>query len=195
MFGVHPSTLRVWADKGLLPVHRTQGGHRRFLSSELDLWATAERADAEEDSTGVVQNALRLTRFQLSEGHLEGESWYAKLDAEARREYRRSGRKLMQGLSTFLASERKAAQAEAHAVGYEYGVLGRRHGLSSLEAVRAYLFFRRSLQEAMLGAYEAAAIRSPQVWAAMLRKVNAFADQVLLSLLETYQSLDGVGTK
>ncbi|MQC25902.1 MAG: helix-turn-helix domain-containing protein [Chloroflexi bacterium] len=189
-FGVHPSTLRSWADKGLLPVHRTRGGHRRFRQAELDLWDSSKQGEAAEGSEGLVHRALRLTRFQLSEGHLENESWYAKLDEKARKDYRSSGRKLMQGLSNFLASERKVAQAEARGVGYEYAILGRRHKLTSLEAVSAYLFFRKALQEAMLGAYEAAAIQSPQAWAEMSRKINGFADEVLLALIETYRSLE-----
>ena len=188
-FGVHPSTLRAWADKGLLPVHRTKGGHRRFRSSEIELWATS-KSDSQEESSEVINNALRFTRMQLSEGHLEKESWYGRLNDKARWEYRLSGRKIMQGLSKFLASDKRVAQAEARAVGYDYAVLGRRHNLSSVEAVRAFLFFRRALQEALLRAYEAAAIHSPQAWANMSRKVNTFTDEVLLSLLNTYQSLE-----
>ncbi|MBM3126742.1 MAG: MerR family DNA-binding transcriptional regulator, partial [Chloroflexi bacterium] len=26
VLGVHPSTVRLWSDKGLLPTHKTQGG-------------------------------------------------------------------------------------------------------------------------------------------------------------------------
>ena len=189
--GVHPSTVRNWADKKLLPVHRTQGGHRRFKRSELDLWIASQEPTSKEESASVVQSALSYTRFQVSEGHLEGEDWYAKLDSKARDEYRRSGRNLMQGLSASLTSDDAAKQAEAHSVGYKYATLGRRHGLASVEAVRAYLFFRSALQEAMLSAYEAAAVHSPQAWATMARKVNSFTDQVLLSLLETYRSLEG----
>ena len=189
--GVHPSTVRNWADQNRLPVHRTQGGHRRFKRSEMDLWISSQESGTKEESARVVQSALSYTRFQLSEGHLQNEDWYAKLDAKAREEYRSSGRNLMQGLSASLTSDNVAAQAEAHSVGYQYATLGRRHGLASVEAVRAYLFFRAALQEAMLSAYEAAAVHSPQAWATMARKINSFADQVLLSLLETYHSLEG----
>ena len=31
--GVHPTTLRRWADNGDIPVSVTPGGHRRFLET------------------------------------------------------------------------------------------------------------------------------------------------------------------
>ena len=34
--GIHPHTLRSWADKGLIPVVRTLTGYRRFDPDELD---------------------------------------------------------------------------------------------------------------------------------------------------------------
>ncbi len=188
-FGVHPSTLRTWADKGLLPVHRTKGGHRRFLNSEIELWSSAKN-DPGEESSLVIQNALRYTRVQLSEGTLEDEGWYAKLDDRAREAYRQSGREIMQGLAKFLASDKRAAKAEARSVGYQYAVLGRRNNLTLADATVAFLFFRRILQESLLRAYEAAAIHSPQAWASMSRKVNRFTDEVLLSLMGTYESLE-----
>ena len=43
ILGVHPSTVRAWSDKGLLPVHRTQGGHRRYKRSEVEMWAEHAR--------------------------------------------------------------------------------------------------------------------------------------------------------
>ena len=33
--GVHPDTLRAWADKGLVPVVRTPTGYRRFEPAEI----------------------------------------------------------------------------------------------------------------------------------------------------------------
>src|SRR5690554_3686476 len=35
LLGVHPSTLRRWANAGKVPVHLTPGGHRRFRRKEL----------------------------------------------------------------------------------------------------------------------------------------------------------------
>jgi len=33
--GIHPDTLRAWADKGLVPVVRTPTGYRRFDPDEI----------------------------------------------------------------------------------------------------------------------------------------------------------------
>lgn len=189
MLGIHPSTVRNWSDRGELPVHRTQGGHRRYLRREIELWLETQRADGleEGDMHRVVQNALRNTRFQISEGRLDAEPWYAKLDQEAREHYRMSGRSLLQGLMGFLAAEGGSAAAEAHALGYEYAARGRRYGLSIADAAHAYLFFRNVLMESMLGVYEAASIRSPTAWADMFRKITIFTDEIMITLLETYE--------
>ena len=34
--GVHPDTLRAWADKGLVPAVRTPTGYRRFDPAEIE---------------------------------------------------------------------------------------------------------------------------------------------------------------
>lgn len=34
--GVHPDTLRRWADKGRVPVTRTPGGERRFARADVE---------------------------------------------------------------------------------------------------------------------------------------------------------------
>jgi excisionase family DNA binding protein len=191
ILGVHSSTARNWADKGYLPSHRTQGGHRRFYSKELDLWTKSQSTNSKGEADLLVQTALSYTRVQISDSDLETQAWYSKLAPQARKEYSRSGRKLMQSLSNFLASsEDKTSQAEARIAGYDYALLGKRHGLNSLEATRAYLFFRSALQVGMINAYESAAIRSAHAWRDMIQKMDSFTSQVLLSLLETYQAIE-----
>jgi excisionase family DNA binding protein len=188
ILGVHPSTVRSWSDQGVLPVHRTQGGHRRYLRSEVELWLQSKRADGPADVNLVVQNALRNTRFQISEGRLKSEEWYKKLDEEARNQYRMSGRALLQGLISYMNSNGKKANAEAEALGYEYASRGRRYGLSFIEATHAFLFFRNLLMESMLSVYEAASVSSAYAWSDMFRRVNAFTDQILITLMETYEA-------
>ena len=131
---------------------------------------------------------MRNTRFQISEGRLAAEPWYAKLDEEAREQYRVSGRALLQGLIQALSSNGEQAAAEAEALGYEYASRGRRYGLSSVEATHALLFFRNMLIESMLSVYESAAVHSPHAWSNMFRKINEFTDHILITILETYEA-------
>ena len=187
ILGVHPSTARNWSDQGVLPVHRTNGGHRRYLRSEVELWMQAQRSNGSNEVDLMVQGALRNTRFKISEGQLSAESWYAKLDDAAREQYRMSGRTLLQGLINYMHAEEESS-AEAESLGSEYAGRGRRYGLSISEAVNAFLFFRNSLLEAMLGMYEAAAVRSPHAWGNMFRRIYRFTDQILLTILETYDA-------
>ena len=187
ILGVHPSTVRSWADHGRLPVHRTQGGHRRFRRSEVELCVQSQNASHTLEVDQVVQSALRKTRIQIGEGRLEAEPWYHKLDEEARQQYRQSGRELLQGLMVQLASDEDNPPVEARALGYEYASRGSRRGMSCAEATHAFLFFRNLLFESMFSVYESAAVRSPQVWSDMFRKLQTFTDQILITLLETYE--------
>ena len=190
LLGVHPSTVRSWSNQGGFPVHRTQGGHRRYLRSEVDLWQQSQRTAGPNEQDLMVQKALKATRIQISEGRLNSEAWYAKLNDEARSQYRQSSRTLLHGLLGSLVSDEANAQAEAHALGYEYATRGRRFGMSVADSVKAFLFFRNVLTESMLSVYEAASVRNPQAWSDMFRKVNAFTDQILAALLETYEALE-----
>ncbi len=190
MLGVHPSTARNWADQGRLPVHRTQGGHRRFRRDEIDLWLQAQRASEPAETDLLLHNAIRQVRLQISDGRMSAESWYQKLDEDAIQLYRRTSRALVLGMAANLAADQNVARVEARGLGYEYASLGRRYGLSSVEAVHAFLFFRNALLDSMLTVYEAAAIGSPKAWGDMLRKINAFTDQIMVNLLETYAAHD-----
>jgi excisionase family DNA binding protein len=187
LLGVHPSTVRSWANQGFLPVHRTNGGHRRFLNSEVELWMQSQRVVGPPDVHLVMQNALRNTRFHISEGMLKEEGWYNKLDEEAREQYRESGRSLLQGLMSSMSEDTGAAGAAAEALGYEYASRGRRCGLSAVEATHAFLFFRNVLLESMLAVYEAASIHSPKAWSDTFLRMTAFTDQILITLMETYE--------
>lgn len=193
MLGVHPSTVRAWSDKGILPVHRTQGGHRRFKRSEVSLWATSRGEQAIEPAS-VVQAAVRNIRLQISEGRLEAEAWYQKLDEAARAQYRQSARTLFQGLVNYLSSKEEEAASEAHSIGYEYASRARRFGLSNVDAARAFLFFRDALLQSVIQVYQEANIPSGEAWGEILRKVNAFTDLILLHLLETYRAMENAST-
>lgn len=188
MLGVHPSTVRVWSDKGILPVHKTQGGHRRYRRNEISLWAVSSfplRFDAGQ----IMQEVIRSLRIQILEGSLEAELWYQKLDEEARAQYRLSGRSLFHGLMNYIASEGEDAATEAYAIGYEYASRARRYNLSYVDATRAFLFFRNLLVEAVIKICGEAKMPLAQT-SQMYSKMHTFTDGILISLLKTYESLE-----
>lgn len=186
--GVHPSTVRSWSDQGHLPVHRTQGGHRRFRRGDVDLWIQTHREDGLDEGHLVVQAALKNIRVKVSEGTLESEGWYEKLDDEARVQYRHSGRALLQGLLESLAQNGEYDDSEARSLGFEYASRGWRRGLTAAEASRAFLFFRNTLLDAMLTVYEESSIQIPKAWSDTFRKIFRFTDQIQITLLETYEA-------
>ena len=186
LLGVHPSTVRSWSDQGHLPVHRTQGGHRRYKNSDIEMWLQYHQDQDVDEGSLVVQNALKNTRLQVSDGVLEKELWYQKLDEAARAQYRYSGRNLMQGLLVTLSANGPVADAEARSLGYEYASRGWRYGLTVAEATRAFMFFRNVLLESLLAVSASAAVHSPDAWKEMLRKITNFTDLIQITLLETY---------
>jgi excisionase family DNA binding protein len=192
--GVHPSTVRIWSDKGLLPVFRTKGGHRRYKRSELSLWAQASRTQQTIDPLSVVQAAVRNIRLQISEGHLQDESWYRKLDEAARAGYRESAHSLFQGLINYLVAAGEDAALEAHSIGFEYASRARRSGLNPVDATRAFLFFRKVLLQSVIQVYQEANVPSGPAWGDILYKVNAFTDSILLNLIETYEALENANS-
>jgi excisionase family DNA binding protein len=191
LLGVHPSTVRLWSDKGVLPVHKTQGGHRRYKRGEILLWSETNSKSREEavEPEGMLNEVVKNVRMQISEGRLEAESWYQKLDEEARRQYRMSARSLFQGLTNYIATNGEAAATEAYAIGYEYASRARRYNLSYVDAAKAFLFFRDTLVESVIKVYSEANISSKRA-TEMYTKMHTFTDEILISLLETYRKLE-----
>ncbi|HAV77275.1 MAG TPA: hypothetical protein DCX53_07965 [Anaerolineae bacterium] len=193
LLGVHPSTIRLWSDKGLLPVHKTQGGHRRYRRGEILLWAETNSKSREEsiEPEGMMNEVVKNVRMQISEGRLQEESWYQKLDEAARTQYRKSARSLFQGLMTYMTSNGEDASSEAFAIGYEYASRARRYNLDYVDATKAFLFFRETLVESVIKVYTDANVpskKATEIYAMM----HTFTDEILISLLETFRKLENV---
>jgi len=191
LLGVHPSTIRLWSDKGALPVHKTQGGHRRYKRSEILLWAESNSKSSAGaiEPEGMMQEVVKNVRMQISEGRLQQESWYQLLDEEARTQYRMSARSLFQGLMTYMTTNGEDAENEAYAIGYEYASRARRYNLSYVDAAKAFLFFRDTLVESVIKVYTEANVPSRQA-TEMYAKMHTFTDDILISLLETFSKLE-----
>src|SRR5215813_7988526 len=95
ILGVHPATLRLWADNGELPSQRTSGGHRRFRRADLAQWQAAQNAPTSAEAQLLVQSAMGRARFEIGEGQFAHLEWYQRLDEDARKAMSLHGRRLM----------------------------------------------------------------------------------------------------
>lgn len=189
VLGVHPSTVRLWSDKGVLPTHKTQGGHRRYKRDEIALWAESNQKPGEIEPERMMQEVIKTVRMQISEGHLQAEAWYQKLDEDARTQYRMSARSLFHGLMNYMATEGADADSEAYAIGYEYASRAHRYSLNYVDAARAFLFFRNTLIASVIKVYREARMPSGQT-AETFGRMYTFTDDILISLLQTFQALN-----
>jgi hypothetical protein len=90
---------------------------------------------------------------------------------------------------TFMTSDGEGAASEAYAIGYEYASRARRYELSYVDAAKAFLFFRDTLVESVIKIYNDANVPSKKA-TKTYAKMHTFTDQVLISLLETYRTLE-----
>ena len=186
--GVHPATLRRWADQGDILVMVTPGGHRRFPSTEVErLAGVGTHAPGEEQlASQLVERALAQAREKLPE-HAD-DDWVAGFDDEERSKKRETGRQLMQLLSTALAAdpaEMPSILDEARSMGRHYAEDASAHDLSLTDVLRAVTFFRDQTVEATLA--DAVTVQQDQSAARrLIQRVNAFFNAVLLSVAAAF---------
>jgi len=189
--GVHPGTLRAWADRGEVPAHRTPGGHRRFWRADLEARLAAERRQQPRpDIQIVIHSALGRARMETSGGSLDEVPWYRRFDEPAREQHRKLGRELLGLLLRYLSDTagREELLAEARRHGRRYGRLSRHLGLALDDAVRAFLYFRDTLADSVIGLAETLDPRLAHNWADTFRQINTFTNEVLLAMIQAYQT-------
>ncbi len=186
MLGVHPATVRNWADKGDLPSRRTPGGHRRFRKSDLLNYAETQGELQPLEVQVIIQNALGRTRMQV--GELNSEAWYKAMSDPSREKLREQGRDALEALRDYLAHgapENKLSPAIR--LGKEYAQILETDGLTLPQAVRGFLYFSDFVTNSVLTWSEITPPRSASEWASLLRQVNTFINTMLLSIIEFYQ--------
>ena len=188
LLGVHPITLRRWADQGQIAVMLTPGGHRRFAQADLRHFA-AERKQ-ERLTSGLEQSwaeqALQHTRREIG-GHGD-QAWLAAFGEADRQQNRELGRRLMGVMLQYvsLAEGGDDLLAEAVTIGGAYAENARALGLSLVEALQAMLFFRDTLVEAAVQMPEAARTR-PEANVRLVRRINGLLNAVQLAIAGIYE--------
>ncbi len=185
LLGIHPTTLRRWADSGSMRCLRTPGGHRRFRAAELAAWVNGRQ------TTEIrLQNVVGLTRQEMARGHVSGEAWYLAFDQEEdRQRMRDAGRRLL-GLGLQYAGrtlDSEPVLQEGRRIGHFYGEQCARRSMSLVDAVRAFFFFRESLLRAArpglvtAGQYDVEDVR-------IHRRLRQFLDEVMYACLASYEA-------
>jgi excisionase family DNA binding protein len=193
ILGIHPATVRLWADRNDIPSRRTNGGHRRFRRADIE---ARMRQDVEHKPRPaaqlLVQSVLGRVRFAFTDGTLSAFPWYTHFNEAAREGYRSLGRRVLELLLRALTDTTSDGELRSEAVqlGREYGSITRESHVPVADAVRAFLYFRSLIDESVLQLAELQGIREHQdiPWAESLYQVQALTNEILPALIEAAQA-------
>lgn len=188
MLGVDESTLRRWADSGHVQAFRTVGGHRRFAESDIkDLLAGRNQNSPQYQELGDL--AVTRIRRQLHRRPAREASWYNTVAEESRERLRPLGRHLASLAAEYLGRKhrRTALLDDARELGHEYGRELAASGMPLAQSVEAFIFFRRSLDDATKQATQRHGLSAGDALNAC-EQVTSLADQVLVGLTEAYEA-------
>ncbi len=192
LLGVDQSTLRRWSDSGKVPVFRTPGGHRRYSEAALQAMVgngsrrferkkDTARQLADQSRSGFVDEFWRTARERR---------WYRAYSPSQLEDLGRLGRRLIDLALRYAQAaagpERFSLLDEGRQIGAQYGRVGSMAGLSSAEAVEAFLYFRTPVVHSLSSMTEGGRMGS----GAMLQitsEVNAYLDQVLLAMVREHE--------
>jgi excisionase family DNA binding protein len=185
--GVSVSTVRRWADQQRLPTYRTAGGHRRFRVEDLEqLLAPAAMPEGRPAPVLGDMAAARIRR-QLAAPRARDLEWLGGISGHARERLGLLGRQLLTVVEDYIAGRRPRAAVltQARQFGLFYGhELAQAH-LTVRQAVEAFTFFRRSLEDAARRYGVTEGLTAAQ--AEDLRDhLDVLNDRVLLGIAEAY---------
>lgn len=189
MLGMHPATVRLWADRNELPSRRTNGGHRRFRRIDIEAHLRQETERKPHPAAQLlVQSVLGRVRFAFTDGTLNTLPWYQHFNEAARDAYRSLGRRMLELLLRALTDSTVSEDLRRDAVqlGSEYGSITCTSHVPVADAVRAFLYFRNIVDESVLQLAEVRGTRDHQdvPWAESLRQIQALTNEILPALIE-----------
>jgi excisionase family DNA binding protein len=183
LLGVNAATLRQWMASGQLHAYRTPGGHRRFSAAEIAALSRREAASLGAVAEGVVAE-LRTRYRELAQSSVAHEGWLANIEPPARQRYHALGDELLGLLAEYLRgapTRRPRALDRARTTGCAYGELARAAGVTTAQAVEAYLLFRRPLLD-VLSRGLSGQPRAGAHLGRIMRDAERFMDEVLVGI-------------
>ena len=190
MLEVSQATLRSWANRGIIRIYRTPGGHRRFSRDDLQtLMESTGGASGGKQEHDLGDTTLRRIRRRLHGRAVTSQRWYETMDEESRSRLRIFGRQLLTLAMDYLNRRRRRPELlqEARFLGEEYGTEMARLALPLEGVMQAFSFFRNSLMDGLQEAL-GSSISSAQVYQSW-QQVNLVTDEVLQAMVRAYQRL------
>lgn len=188
ILGVHPATVRNWADSGKLNFRRTAGKHRRFNVSDLTNYAQSQGELQPLEVQVIIQNALGQTRIQVGSDNLEDVQWYSAMSAETKVQMREEGRRVLEAIREYVAVGAPDDRLTlAISLGKDYAERLTDDELSLPQALRGFFYFSDFVINSILTWSELSQPRNSSEWSTLLRQVNTFTNTMLLSIVEYYE--------
>jgi excisionase family DNA binding protein len=184
--GVHPTTLRRWADENQIECVITAGGHRRFAEKIIAQFLAKQRGGTAGGKEDWADRALVQARSHVAQN--TAGQWMQHMDEDTRERHRVVGKRLMGLTLQFVAAESnlQGLLEQARVIGGEYGQLSKDTGVPLRDALEAALFFRDRLLEAT---WELPTLRGGASQERKLdRRINALLNTVQLAIADIYEN-------
>ncbi len=190
VLGVHPRTLRRWADEGHVPHIQTPGGHRRFLRGDLEQFV--RRMGEWAGGPNLTESAQETIRDAITDDPAGHPPHHAGLPVDLtdaqRQEMRAIGRQLVGLVLRYAAGETgEGVLEQARQMGTSYGRLCRRAGMSVSTTIATFNFYRNPILEVT---FESVAktgeldVSEPQLY----RRLDRFFNEVLMATVSAAES-------
>jgi excisionase family DNA binding protein len=188
LLGVHPATVRQWADEGKLASFRTPGGHRRFAHGDIERLLQVSPVRGAGLQSYLITETVERTRKTLPEA-LAHAAWARHLPVEERTRWRDAGRRLVGLVAQLVTRPSLSAEQTESALsfGRDYGHVMARTGHTLPDAVLAFLFFRDSLLETVLQLPETTGLNRDATLQ-IVGRVNALLNEVLRAMMEAFEA-------
>ena len=186
--GVHPATLRRWADAGEVTCMLTPGGHRRF--ADADIREFEQKHSRKSQELAAVQawadQATARARREI-QAH-QNLPWLKGLGEQEREERRSLGKRLMGLIMNYISIPEggEALVEEAGRIGNEYARQAIAFNLPITVPIQAALFFRDTIVETALVLPENARLH-PEGNLHILKRISTILNAVELAIAESYE--------
>lgn len=194
LLGVHPLTLRSWAEKGYISYYRTPGGHRRFKRNELARFLSDmnQVEDGDELLITAARKAVHQAIQTLPQHHPTVVLPAARQisSKEQRLSMRSVGRKLL-GLTIqyIAAGADETVLEQGRTIGRTYGEFAGQNEMSVSETVATFNFFRDTIIESTFDSQSVGVgidTSSPQLY----RRLNLFFNEILLATVQAVEDVE-----